>query len=147
MERKILFVCTGNYYRSRYAAIYFNHLMGMKCHCGYEAFSKGFRANSVGNIGPLSKYTVRRMIEKEIPFQTPVKFPEKLTLEDITSSHMVVVLKKEEHLEMAIEYFPDCHHVFEYWDIHDIDCEEPNVTLDRIEAKVEKLIEELLKPA
>ncbi len=41
---RVLFLCTGNYYRSRYAEEIFNHQAGLEG-LGWHAFSRGVAEN------------------------------------------------------------------------------------------------------
>ena len=52
---KLLFLCTGNYYRSRFAEMYFRHL-AVQHGLNWTVDSRGLRI-SLGNVGPLSCFT------------------------------------------------------------------------------------------
>ena len=50
----VLFLCTGNYYRSRFAEVLFNHVAGERG-LGWRAESRGLDlAGGVNNMGPQS---------------------------------------------------------------------------------------------
>ena len=57
----VLFLCTGNYYRSRFAEVLFNHLArerGLR----WRAESRGLDlAIGVNNVGPISPHTPPRV--------------------------------------------------------------------------------------
>ena len=55
----VLFVCTANYYRSRFAEHLFNHLAG-PAQSQWTASSRGVATElGAGNVGPISPYAVR----------------------------------------------------------------------------------------
>src|ERR1051325_9746470 len=52
-EKTILFLCTGNYYRSRFAEVLFNSVAG-KMGLPWKAVSKGLALErGVNNVGPM----------------------------------------------------------------------------------------------
>jgi len=56
--KRVLFLCTGNYYRSRLAEILFNHLAKERT-LDWHADSSGLngQADGIVNSGPLSHFT------------------------------------------------------------------------------------------
>jgi protein-tyrosine phosphatase len=63
---RVLFLCTGNYYRSRYAEEIFNHQAGLEG-LGWHAFSRAVAENLFPeNVGPMSPYTLNALQAKGI---------------------------------------------------------------------------------
>jgi hypothetical protein len=61
--RTVLFLCTGNYYRSRFAEVFFNH-HGAKAGLTWRAVSRGLAIEfGVHNVGPLSAHAALRLRE------------------------------------------------------------------------------------
>ena len=57
-ERTVLFLCTGNYYRSRFAEILFNSVAG-KMGLPWKASSRGLALErGVNNVGPIAASAV-----------------------------------------------------------------------------------------
>src|SRR6185312_8984112 len=57
---RVLFLCTGNYYRSRYAEELFNHFAKIEG-LDWRAFSRGAtERGSPGNMGPMSRFARER---------------------------------------------------------------------------------------
>jgi protein-tyrosine phosphatase len=57
--KTLLFLCTGNYYRSRYAEELFNHGAG-RAGLAWTAFSRGLAIERrAGNVGPLSPFALQ----------------------------------------------------------------------------------------
>ena len=55
--KQVLFLCSANFYRSRFAEHLFNHLApeaGLK----WRAQSRGLMVGHWGDVGPISHYTV-----------------------------------------------------------------------------------------
>src|SRR5207237_6225035 len=69
----VLFLCTGNYYRSRFAEHYFNALAAA-AGLAWRAVSRGLRLNP-NNPGPISRQTVRWLGERGIVIADPSRFP------------------------------------------------------------------------
>ncbi|HEX3600375.1 MAG TPA: hypothetical protein VHU84_09555, partial [Lacipirellulaceae bacterium] len=56
MKQQVLFLCTGNYYRSRFAEIYFNWLAQQRG-LAWSAESRGLALDDCNN-GPISRHTL-----------------------------------------------------------------------------------------
>ena len=54
--KRILFLCTGNYYRSRFAEIFFNWHAEQRV-LAWRAESRGL-ALDASNVGPISRHTL-----------------------------------------------------------------------------------------
>ena len=60
-EKTVLFLCTGNYYRSRFAEILFNSVAG-KMGLPWRASSRGLALErGVNNVGPMAVSAIRRL--------------------------------------------------------------------------------------
>lgn len=140
MKSKILFLCTGNYYRSRYAEILFN-AWAKEEHLNWEAFSRGLRP-SPNNLGEISIFTRRVLEEKSLMPENP-RFPLALTEEDLHASDWIIAMKETEHRPMMQEQFPDWENEITYWEIHDIDKATPEEALPKIEEKLKEIIQKI----
>ena len=67
-RQTVLFLCTGNFYRSRFAEIYFIWLAGREKIC-WQADSRGL-ALDPNNIGPISIHTRNRSKATSSPTPT-----------------------------------------------------------------------------
>lgn len=132
---RVLFICSGNYYRSRYAEILFNHLaQGVG---GWTAFSRGFRL-SPNNLGPISIHAANACVAQGLAFD-PVRFPIVLSEDDLQQASRIIGLKETEHRPMMRERFPVWEDRVEYWEIHDIDRATPELALGELERAVRQL--------
>jgi protein-tyrosine phosphatase len=134
---RILFVCTGNYYRSRFAEIYFN-VLSDKHHMGWEAFSRGFRTNSM-NKGLISPYAIQQLDLLKIPLPENLGSPKNLGTLDLHSADIVIALDEDEHRPFVKEHFHNWEHKFNFWQIKDIQFELPASALEKLKDRVEEL--------
>lgn len=122
--KQILFICSGNYYRSRLAEILFNHearTAGVAC----EAQSRGLLR--VGEIKGLSPYAVRYLKERELETlaENP-RDPLTLDVEDLTDANLVIVLNRSEHQPMIEQKFASLAKALQkagrlrYWNVYDL---------------------------
>src|SRR5438309_886198 len=63
--KTVLFLCTGNYYRSRYAEILFNW-KAQECGVAWKADSRGLDPDP-RNPGPMSRHTMTALKRLDIP--------------------------------------------------------------------------------
>ncbi|MBW5435810.1 low molecular weight phosphatase family protein [Bradyrhizobium canariense] len=140
MLNKVLFLCTGNYYRSRFAEELFNHiakLEGLEWH----AFSRGVTDNgSSDNIGPMSRFARAGLHARGIVPQGAARDPQPCSLSDFDASRLVIALKEAEHRPLIERRFPEAADRVSYWHVDDIDCAEPSVALAIIDEHVRELV-------
>jgi protein-tyrosine phosphatase len=138
----VLFLCTGNYYRSRFAAILFNHLAREQS-LAWSASSRGLKIGWPGNQGALSPHTERRLAEMNINFDDSRHMPMQCRECDLAGADLVIALKEAEHRAMLAERFCGWEDRVTYWHVHDIDAAHPEDALQEIERLVRELIERL----
>jgi protein-tyrosine phosphatase len=137
----VLFLCSGNYYRSRFAEVFFNWLAPQH-QLEWRAESRGFR-NSPNNVGPISIHAINGLQARGIRLTEPDRFPKVVEVHDFEKFDHVIALKEAEHRAKMVERFPDWADRIEYWHIHDLDFAEPDEALVELEAKVRELVERL----
>lgn len=139
--KSVLFVCTGNYYRSRCAEILFNHI-ATKNELPARAVSRGFRLNPAKNKGVLSPHATAWLPTLDIPLVN-VGVPTALTRDDLEAATHIIVMDEKEHRPMMQQSFPDWEAKVEYWQLEDDYVVSPDIVLPRIRAKVETLIQHI----
>jgi protein-tyrosine-phosphatase len=139
----VLFLCTGNYYRSRHAEAVFNH-RAAATGLAWRATSRGLALErGAANVGPMARATVARLAALAIPHEPYLRLPAPVTAADFAAARLVVALKEAEHRPLVTERHPDWAGRVEYWAVHDVDFATPDVALPQIEAHVADLVARL----
>ncbi|MEI8311732.1 MAG: low molecular weight phosphatase family protein [Verrucomicrobiota bacterium] len=139
--KRLLFLCTGNYYRSRFAEAAFNHAAG-PAGISWRAFSKGLAIHMVPE-GRISIHTLQGLAERGIPLHCTGEDREQLAEPDLESADLVIALKEAEHRPMIEQQFPRWADRIRYWHVSDIDACQPTDALREIERLVRGLIAEM----
>ena len=93
---RILFLCSGNYYRSRFAEEVFN-FKSRAVSSNWSADSRGLRLNA-NNVGSISAAALRRMEMLGIQPINGHKSPEIVRETDFENySDLVIAMSQEEH--------------------------------------------------
>ncbi len=135
----VLFLCTGNYYRSRFAEYYFRHLAGDQ-QLDWRADSRGL-ALDAWNPGPMSQHTLDLCRTMGIPVE--LRLPRSLSEEDLRQAALVIAVKETEHRPLLRKQFPDWEQQVEYWEVHDLDVDPPAVALPQLVQHVGELVRRL----
>lgn len=146
--KKLLFVCSGNYYRSRFAEAYLNYLS--------DLFSLDIKAESRGlaihfadelaeEFGEISKDTKERCNSLGIPKKYWDKNRESIRREDFENFDQIICLDLEEHAPMIKEQFPDQIYSVCYLKVKDIFDWEPKQTLDSISETIQEMVSNFRK--
>ena len=137
-NKKVFFVCTGNYYRSRFAESYFN------CKAGNSALT--WQAISRGLLPLPGRKGISQMAQHElailgVPDSQTISDPQQLTRQDLQTSDYVVILDEEEHRPMMEKQFPGITlNNLHYWHIHDYPCMQPHEACSAMAAKIDILV-------
>lgn len=143
MTAQVLFLCTGNYYRSRFAELLFNHLAPIH-NLPWRAFSRGIAIElGVDNHGPIAASTLAALAGRGVVLEEKHRFPMPLAEADLHSATHIVALKRDEHLPMLAKKYPGWVERVEFWHVHDIDQTHPKDALPQIEREVVGLLERL----
>lgn len=142
MESQILFICTGNYYRSRFAEAVFNHYAETHC-LPWRAFSRGLAVHLVPPEFLLSPDTHEHLTLRKIEVRHTAPGRAQLSEDDLAAAQMIVALKDDEHRPMVRALFPGWEPQIVFWDVDDQPDLPPAKGLAAIEEQVLTLIEEL----
>jgi len=143
--RTILFLCSGNYYRSRFAELVFNE-RARAAGLGWVADSAGLLpADLLAELDPISPSVLQRAREIGMALEGSPRSPRPVSREDFEGAHRVIALKEAEHRPLMRRNFPDWEDRIVYWTVHDVDVSPPSETLPLIEDAVIGLVEELRK--
>jgi protein-tyrosine phosphatase len=147
-RNEVLFVCTGNYYRSRFAEAVFNHhaeLRGLAA----RAVSRGLETFRIVEAlhGALSPLTVTALAVRAIDRRHTGPSPTQLVAEDFAAAARIVALDEREHRPMIAQAFPEQLARVTFWSVPDLPYCTPVDALARIEGNVLALLAQLASPA
>ena len=141
--KRVLFLCSGNYYRSRFAEELFNHLAKQR--------GLAFRADSAGlwpechthNPGPMSPHTLAALKERGVDLLGAQRSPRDVQRSDVADSALTIAVKDAEHRHLVAQLFPDLLDRVEFWHVHDVADAPPSTAIPQLEQHVRELIERL----
>ena len=140
----VLFLCTGNYYRSRFSEYLFNH-WAEKQALDWRADSRGLAVRpDSNNVGPISQYAKARLLKYGISLPTDLRYPQLVHEADFEAAHKVIAVDASEHRPLMHQQFPDREECIEYWMVHDIDRVVPDAALDQLEQHLQKLLTQIV---
>jgi len=137
MTRRVLFLCTGNFYRSRFAEAVFNHratALGLP----WSAFSRGLAAHMAQ--GTLSPLAAEALASRSIDLRHTGPERVQLGQEDLEGADLCIALKDAEHRPLVVKQFPYWEERVLFWNVSDIDFTPADEALPQIERHVLELI-------
>jgi predicted translation initiation factor SUI1 len=119
-HKNILFLCTGNYYRSRFAEVLFNSVAG-KMGLPWRASSSGLALErGVNNVGPMAVAAINALKNLGVCAVADfARFPTQVTVDDLGMADWIVALSQTEHLSLLQERFPAWAEKVEFWQVDD----------------------------
>ena len=139
--QRILFLCTGNYYRSRFAEAVFNHHAEQR-DLAWRAFSRGLYIDAVP-FGDISANTRRGLVERAIHLRHTGPVRVQISAADLEAARRVIALDADEHRPMLREQFPAWLDRITFWNVGDLPLLEPPEALALIEGNVLALLDSL----
>jgi len=131
-KKRVLFVCSGNYYRSRLAEILFNH-EAARTGLEWEAESRGLlKARELRGLSEHAAAFLEGAKLAHLAGETP-RDPLAIDVEDLTGANLVVALCREEHQPMIEQRFLALARALQkagrirYWNIYDIPARPPAI--------------------
>lgn len=137
----MLFLCTGNYYRSRFAELFFNHLAESQ-RLSWRATSRGLRLTD-RNVGPIAACAHEALAARGAPAASSSRFPLAVVDQDFALADLVIAVKRAEHEPMVQSAFPSWAAKVRYWEIHDVDAAPVHEAIPALDSAVQNLIKEL----
>jgi translation initiation factor 1 len=119
-HKTVLFLCTSNYCRSRFAEIFFNSVAG-KMALPWRAMSRGLAVEwDVDNVGPMSAAAVTALEGLGIRAGDDcARPPAQVTADELERADRIVALNQAEHLPLLQERFPAWAGKVEFWHVDD----------------------------
>lgn len=146
LPKKVLFVCSGNYYRSRFAEAVFNDLATRSPDSVWKAGSRGLHTASAPKNHPVSPLVVAELARVGIAVDDEAlkRYPVALAAEDVRDADLIVLLNRPEHEAPFKKMFPDVPAAkLEYWNVADVNETPAKVALPEISKKVGELFARL----
>src|SRR5262249_15457566 len=115
VSHRLLFLCTGNYYRSRFAELLFN-AQAVAASLAWRAESRGIALElGVDNRGPISEYALAGLQARGIGLDTAVRFPQQVCEADLARAERIIALDGTEHRPLLAHRFPHWVERVEFW--------------------------------
>ena len=142
--KHLLFVCTGNYYRSRTAEELFNFLATPRT-LSWRADSRGLREDmsKSPNVGPMSRFAIAFLDDLKVPIEHENRMPLSLLEEDFQAFDHIICMDEREHRPMMRDRFPQYEDQVAYWQVRDVQFESPETALRLLKKMVEELVWEM----
>jgi len=139
MKKEVLFICTGNYYRSRFAEILFNH-WAHRLGLDYQAWSRGLQDSN--RPFPISLNAKTRLKSLNLDMER-YRFPIKLKAHELRQVDHIIVMDELEHRPMMNELYPEWIPHVNFWQIRDIQFESPESAMPKLIQQVEEFVIQL----
>ena len=142
--KSVLFLCSGNYFRSRFSEELFNHWAG-RLSLPWRADSRGLVSDLSGlrNMGRMSPHTLNALASRGISPASAGRWPTSVSQEELTRADLVIALKELEHRPMLQRRFPELVERVEFWQVDDIDVVPPSVGIRQAEQQLLELLQRL----
>jgi len=123
-KKRVLFICSGNYYRSRLAEILFNH-EAIAAGLPWESTSRGLlKARELKGV---SGHTAAYLKEADLAhLATEPRDPLPIDVEDLTDADLIIAMCREEHQPMIEQKFLSLAKALHkagrirFWNVYDI---------------------------
>jgi protein-tyrosine phosphatase len=142
MTEKVLFLCTGNYYRSRFAEMLFRMLASQKG-LDWTADSRGLELGS-SNVGPVYPAVLSQLKALGFPAEAEPRSPVRLEMADLEAADLIIALNESEHRHLLSQKFEPWADQVLYWDVPDLNLMKAEDAFSRIEMRITLLIWHLL---
>ena len=144
---RVLFLCTGNYFRSRFAQEWFNAQAQQRgLSDRLQASSAGLNVHSgSGNVGAMALEAIEALEQRGIPLVVDeLAMPRQVTEALLQSADRVVAVDEDAHRPMVQALFPAWEEAICFWSIKDLGEGDPAVDpIAAIEHKLNSLLDEL----
>lgn len=145
----VLFLCTGNYFRSRFAEQWFNYC-SQKNDLQHKLIASSAGLNVYdgnGNIGAMAKEAIAALNARGLIVNIDtLASPHQVSLAELESADVVIAVDAKAHRPMVRSSFPEWESKIIFWDVKDLgeDALQQD-PIEQLQANVENLICELMQ--
>jgi protein-tyrosine phosphatase len=140
MNQTVLFLCTGNYYRSRFAEELFNH-KASTAGMGWQAQSRALAIErGAHNVGPLSPFALQGLEARGCSARGGGRMPLACAPSDLQTAHRIIALNEPEHRPLVRTRFPEWESRVQFWQVEDVEYIQPEVAFAAIEQQLDLLL-------
>jgi protein-tyrosine phosphatase len=142
----LLFLCTGNYYRSRFAEHLFN-AQAQALDRSWTAVSRALALErGTHNVGPIAPATLAGLLTRGITVVPPITLPAQASDDDFASAQRIIAVHQLEHQPLVMQRFPAWAHRVEYWQVADTGDLSADAAFTALEREITALLYELQAP-
>lgn len=141
--KRLLFLCTANYYRSRFSEQYFNHharLRGLAWQADSKAITR--HPQFEGVEGPMSPHSIQYLADLGLKADTS-RFPARVEDDHFDHYHRVIAASRDEHFPMMQAHFPHRAQAIDYFTVEDLHIYGPEQAMPHLVSSLNGLLEEL----
>ncbi|MEO0325410.1 MAG: low molecular weight phosphatase family protein [Myxococcota bacterium] len=142
--RRVLFLCTGNYYRSRFCEAVFTAAAEARG-VPWRASSRGLWRGTSVHTEPLSPFTRDALVARKLRYAEAGRLPRRAMEGDFEGAAHIVAVCEREHRPVIELRFPAWRHRVEYWTVADVDRVPAEEALPRLERQVHALMGRLAR--
>jgi protein-tyrosine phosphatase len=141
---RMLFLCTGNYYRSRFAEEYFNHRAGRSgSPWRADSMALGRDLSIYDNPGPISRFALAELERRGVRAAGAGRWPARVEESDFRRYRRVIALSRAEHEPMLQAHFPRQLDAVEFLEIGDVHLEAPADAIGRLAVELDEIVSNL----
>lgn len=141
--KTILFLCTANYFRSRFAEELFNYRADY-AGIGWQAQSRALAVERlVSATSRMSRFAVSGLQERGCVARAVNRLPLQCLQADLETANHIVAINESEHRPLMVERFPHWVERVEYWNVSDVDIQPWNMALAAIDQHIDGLLQHL----
>ena len=143
---RVLFLCTGNYFRSRFSQALFQQLIEINQATGrLQVDSAGLKVDpNSGNVGPMAPEAISALQDRGVTVDpASLAAPKQVTEADLDAADVVVAVDEAAHRPMVQQQFPAWEDRIRFWTVKDLDEEDGVDPIAQLEHRVQQLFDEL----
>ncbi len=143
---RVLFLCTGNYFRSRFSQALFQQLIEINpATGGLQVDSAGLKVDpSSGNVGPMAPEAISALQDRGVTVDpASLAEPKQVTEADLDAADEVVAVDEAAHPPMVQQQFPAWENRIRFWTVKDLGEEDGFDPIAQLEHRVQQLFDEL----